>query len=107
MHDKLGSIGLSKREQFALEIFSSLLIEDRIAWYQDPTTYGNSDSSIIDKAVKLSGDLLEALEYAEFESQAIDKALAEMPDPESVALDELRSEYYRGNETLLVEVSDA
>ena len=89
MHDKLGPIGLTKREHFAALILAGM--------------YANSAISLSSKCEHLS-----LLAVAQAESLL--KALVvqeEVPiDHDGLAMDELRAEYY-SSETLLVQVSDA
>ena len=42
-------------------IFGFLLVEDRMAWYKDPGTYGNSNHELASNAIDAASVLWEAM----------------------------------------------
>ena len=89
MHDKLGPIGLTKREHFAALILAGL-------WSNSDVPLDLPEGAMAKMAIDEADRLIEALAIQD-----------EAPiDPDDLAMDELRAEYY-SSETLLVQVGDA
>lgn len=51
----------SLRHQAAIQILSALIVEDRIAWYKDPSCFGSGQSELIETAVDMAYELVEKL----------------------------------------------
>ena len=86
---QLGPIGLTKREHFSALILAGMCSNSAI-----------SMDTEIQELVRL------AIGQADVLIQALAIQKDDSIDPDDVAMEELRSEFYNGEETLLVQVSD-
>lgn len=103
MPENIGPLSLSKREHFAALILGGMYANPEFLQIQ----YEAAASMAIDQA----DTLLEMLNFSAIK-QEIEKTLDEMPDPDDVAMEELRKdshqEYYRpSGSTELLEIPES